>query len=522
MSAPNPALTKEFRSELDDYEQQDSSRPPFLLTWKEIKLLSIAGTGFFLDAYDLFIINSVATILQYDINGGKNFPAGLQGFMKAGANIGAVIGQISFGYLADSLGRKAVYGKELMIIILGTILTLTVPTRELSVNNCLIYLGMFRIVLGVGVGADYPMSASITSDRASIRKRGTLLAFIFSNQGWGSLVGALVTIIVMACYKSYTGDGTRGLDGTWRIIIGVSLVPAFSTLYQRLTMPESKRFIRSTKVVNAEDGVTAHADIVKDPAKEVSSSKAPSDAIRFPFKSQSNNTYTEFVMYFTEWRHGKILIATCMCWFLLDIAFYGINLNQNVVLEAIGYDGSEGTPWTRIFKIATGNIIITALGFVPGYYVSILTIEKLGRRNIQLMGFVMSALFLGILAGCFNTLSNVGFIICFTFLQFFFNFGANTTTYIYPAEVFPTRYKAFAHGISAACAKGGAIISALAFNKLTDIIGTANVLWIFFACSLLGVPFTLLLPEVKGRDADLLFEQELQDERNRSRLGGAQ
>ena len=88
-----------------------------------------------------------------------------------------------------------------MLIILATILTLTTPTGSLSPNNCLIYLGMFRILLGVGVGGDYPMSASITSDRSNLRKRGTMLAYIFSNQGWGSLVGSLATLIVLAIYR---------------------------------------------------------------------------------------------------------------------------------------------------------------------------------------------------------------------------------------------------------------------------------------------------------------------------------
>jgi len=46
--------------------------------------------------------------------------------------------------------------------------------------------------------------------------------------------------------------------------------------------------------------------------------------------------------------------------------FYGINLNQNVVPQQIGYDGQEGSPWNRLFKISTGGMIITALGFVPG------------------------------------------------------------------------------------------------------------------------------------------------------------
>jgi PHS family inorganic phosphate transporter-like MFS transporter len=88
-----------------------------------------------------------------------------------------------------------------MLIILATILTLTTPTGSLSPDHCLIYLAMFRILLGVGVGGDYPMSASVTSDRSNLYKRGTMLAYIFSNQGWGSFVGGLVTIIVLAAYK---------------------------------------------------------------------------------------------------------------------------------------------------------------------------------------------------------------------------------------------------------------------------------------------------------------------------------
>lgn len=74
---------------------------------------------------------------------------------------------------------------------------------------------MFRILLGVGVGGDYPLSASVTSDRASIRKRGTLLSYIFANQGWGSLVGSLVVIIVLACYEHVMNDlgETSKVDG---------------------------------------------------------------------------------------------------------------------------------------------------------------------------------------------------------------------------------------------------------------------------------------------------------------------
>ena len=59
------------------------------------------------------------------------------------------------------------------------------------------------------------MSASVTSDRANLRKRGTMLGYIFANQGWGSLVGSVVTIVVLACYKHVmdTEGKTSKVDG---------------------------------------------------------------------------------------------------------------------------------------------------------------------------------------------------------------------------------------------------------------------------------------------------------------------
>jgi len=296
----------------------------------------------------------------------------------------------------------------------------------------------------------------------------------------------------------------------WRIVIGVSLIPAFGTLYQRLTLPEAKRFEESQRIgVEEIDDLKAKNDVVTNVVPTSSKSSSDDRILKEPLEKKAH--FREFVQYFSEWRHAKILIGTCACWFLLDIAFYGINLNQNVVLEEIGYDGKTGTAWEKLFKVSTGNVIITALGFVPGYYVTVLTIEKLGRKFIQIQGFLMTALFLGLLAGKFTSFDTASFIVCFSFLQFFFNFGPNATTYCYPAEVFPTKFRASAHGLSAACGKAGAIISALVFNTLTAKIGTPAVLWIFFGCCIAGAGFTLLLPEVAGRDPDAVLAEELRE-----------
>ncbi|KAI0088458.1 MFS general substrate transporter [Irpex rosettiformis] len=532
---------RHHHSNLEEYEEL-TGRPPFVLTYTEIKLLGIAGVGFFLDAYDLFIINPVATMLQYRLYNGHSLPTGLEGFMKAGANIGSVIGQFGFGFAADYFGRKAVYGKELMLIIFATIMCISDPTGDISPSSALIWLAVWRIILGIGVGGDYPMSASVTTERARIRRRGALLAYIFSNQGWGSLVGSLVFMIVLLCYK-HTMDvegHTSKVDGVWRICVGLSLVPAFGTLYQRLRLPESTRFEEMRKVGrHVEDGDVGGDEIaeLKDKKqvnesateKEVSQESSgievegaltqavPHGVSKKEAIDAKSDHFKEFFHYFSEWRHLRILLGTSISWFLLDIAFYGINLNQNVVLQQIKFDGSSGTPWHRLFRISIGNLIITALGFVPGYYATILTIEKLGRKWIQTQGFLMAALFLGVLAGKFHTLSTASFVVCFAFLQFFFNFGANSTTFIVPAEVFPTKFRAAAHGMSAAAGKAGAIISALAFNQLSKKLGTPAVLWIFFGCCIGGAVFTQLLPESKGYDPDAVYAEELAEAKRRGR-----
>jgi len=343
-------------------------------------------------------------------------------------------------------------------------------------------------------------------------------------------MGGLVTITVLAAYKYSMNDlgHVSKVDGAWRIVVGVALIPAFGTLYQRLTLPESTRFLASEKLKSGnraqeEDAIAQlkqaqRAEEIKFNNKHVPAEKDERDASTDEVDDENaapealvakKAHFKDFLKYFSEWKHAKLLIGTSSCWFLLDVAFYGINLNQNVVLQEIGYAGKTGTAWERLFRISAGGIIITALGFLPGYYVTILTIEKLGRKWIQIQGFLLAALLLGILAGRFETLSKPAFVALFTLLQFFFNFGANSTAYCYPAELFPTRYRASAHGFSAAMGKLGAITSALAFNTLSQRIGTPAVLWIFVGCCVAGAGFTLLLPEVMGRDPDLILAEEI-------------
>lgn len=69
-----------------------------------------------------------------------------------------------------------------------------------------------------------------------------------------------------------------------------------------------------------------------------------------------------------------------------------------------------------------------------------------------------------------------GFVALYCIADFFQNFGPNVTTFVIPGEVFPTRYRSTAHGISAASGKLGAVIAQVGFARLKNIGGTNKFL----------------------------------------------
>ncbi|KAE8230745.1 hypothetical protein CF326_g4248 [Tilletia indica] len=490
------------------------------LSWPEAKLLIIAGVGFLMDAYDLFVINMVVPILllAYYPSGEKHIPWGLDGgVLKAAANIGNVFGQILFGLLGDVIGRSYVYGKELVIVIIAVALMISVPsTPHFSANAITGWITGFRFLMGIGIGGDYPMSATIVADRARLKNRGMLLAIIFSNQGLGNLLGGLAAVVVVAAYKDPVSRGdVHKLDGAWRILQGLSLVPAFGVIYYRFTLVESSRFQRAKELQDSPSSIEVQSE--ENSQKDGKDGKVVERAsVQEKTRAPKKPARGEFITYFSEWRHLKLLIGTCVTWFLVDITFYGIALNQSAILSAIGF--TRGSTWGKLMKTATGNLIITSAGFLPGYWITIGLVEIIGRKTIQLIGFAGNAVFLAILGAKYDTLKNETgpFFVVFVFLQLFFNFGANATTFIIPGEVFPTRVRSTAHGLSAACGKLGAIIASLGFAELSkpSSIGNQGVFWIFTAISILGFIVTLFFTiETKGRDADLIDREEVAEGR---------
>ena len=475
------------------------------ITTREILTVLVSSTGFFMDAYDIFVINLVVPMLGFVYFKSQNntIPSDIQGVIKGITNVGNLFGQIIFGVLGDKKGRKSIYGIELLIIIVATIGSAMAGSAATGVGT-LGFLGFWRFLLGIGIGGDYPMSATVSSEWASEGRRGQMLALTFSMQGWGQFAGALFDIILLAIFKGPIEADQINIDYVWRILLALGTVPAVCTIYSRFKLPESARYaeqvLKDTNLAQIGKAYALGQDTSIDSTQ--------------PIQATTNDRHhlKEFFSYFSHWCNFKILLGTCSTWFLLDIAFYGLSLNQSIVLSAIGFapDSATTSPWEVLWKQAIGNLIIVLLGSIPGYYVTVFTVERLGRKTIQIIGFTMEIILFTIVAAAFHQLKEnaiAAFIVLFVLIQFFFQFGANATTFIIPAEIFPTRFRATAHGISAACGKSGAILAAFGFNALVNKGGKnaflPQTLGIFAAIQFVGLIATIfLLPESKGKNLD--------------------
>ncbi|KAI1152061.1 major facilitator superfamily domain-containing protein [Nemania diffusa] len=496
-----------------------------------VRAVLVAGIGFFLDSYDIFAINLVTTLLgvvfwQGDPSdktngyGGNNgvLPVPVSQALKTSTSAGIVIGQVVFGWLADTYGRRKMYGVELGIILVSTLCCcLVAASQAVSFTGLMTF---WRVIMGIGIGGDYPLSSVITSEFAPTRWRGAMMAAVFSMQGIGQLFAAIVGLIVTASFGSIFKDASgvdncdyacqTAADRCWRIIIGVGAIPAVFALYYRITIPETPRFQFDV----AKDVEKAAADIKAycacqsegevDEIKQARMKQIASPALAIPAAS-----WRDACEYFSQWHNAKVLLGTTLSWFFLDFAFYGLGLNNQVVLQVIGY--AEGNSLhDMLYRGAVGNIILVVAGSLPGYWTSIFLIDTIGRKSLQILGFSILTIIFSVLGFCYHQLDKGTLLALYVVANYFFNFGPNTTTFIIPGECFPTRYRSTGHGISAAMGKVGAIVAQVISIPLlrkgapANCQGSACTPWIdklmqIFALFMFsGLLVSFLVPETKG------------------------
>ncbi|CAJ1976553.1 unnamed protein product [Sphenostylis stenocarpa] len=492
--------------------------------WYHFTAIVIAGMGFFTDSYDLFCISLVTKLLgRIYYTEGHDKPGSLPSNVSAAINgvafCGTLAGQLFFGWLGDKMGRKKrVYGMTLMLMVISSIASgLSFGKDPKAVVTTLCF---FRFWLGFGIGGDYPLSATIMSEYANKKTRGAFIAAVFAMQGFGILTGGMVAIVASAAFNALYPAPSFHInpllstvpqaDYVWRIILMFGALPALITYYWRMKMPETARYT-ALVAKNAKQAATDMSKVL-----QVEIEVEPEEVEQLDTRRERGNEFGLFTKQFLL-RHGLHLVGTTITWFLLDIAYYSQNLFQKDIFSAIGWipEAKTMNAIQEVYNIARAQTLIALCSTVPGYWFTVAFIDKMGRFTIQLMGFFFMTVFMFALAIPYHhwTMNGnqIGFVVIYSLTFFFANFGPNATTFVVPAEIFPARLRSTCHGISAAGGKAGAMVGAFGFLYAQNSIGLRNTLVVLGVINFLGLLFTFLVPESKGKSLEEISGEVEQD-----------
>ena len=309
----------------------------------------VAGAGFTCDAYDLFIINLVIVIMKFEYPQSSSDSA----LIASGVLIGSIIGQILFGLVADSIGRRVGFICTLTLLTLGaTLSACSFSYGSFTIFQC---LALWRFILGVGIGGEYPLAATVSSESNSkVDGRGRRVASVFSMQGIGAVLAPLVVLILLAINR------VGNITTVWRLALGIGAVPGLCMIYFRLKMKESDVFLKAQqdKKIQAEAEADANAAAVEIGSSESNSQRRWSLAAWW-----QTSKYKD--LFSLHWRD---LMGTAGSWFIFDVIFYGSTLFSSTIVGRwyIKPDASDSNAVHEyLINVAVATLILSCCA-LPG------------------------------------------------------------------------------------------------------------------------------------------------------------
>ena len=427
------------------------------------KAATTAGAGFFTDSYDLNVIGTVTLLATPQFHLGSGQVSLLTGSTLLAVAVGAMV----FGRLGDLFGRRRVYGLEAVLMIIGALVSALAP------NFTILVIG--RLILGLGIGGDYPASGVIMTEYANRQNRGRLVGFTFLFYVFGQVSAYLVSLLVLAV-------GVPD-DMAWRLILGFGVLPSALVLYQRRHMPESPRW-------TADRGDEGRA------RQDFESFAAQTRTTAYSARSAQRTPRAGLRAVIGNRRLAVTLLGTAGTWFLFNIAVYGNSVSQPLLIKAITPHG------TTLSNIALNAVLVTCFS-LGGAIIGLLVLDRMPRRRLQITGFTFCAaamLALAVIPGL--TAAVIPFAVVFGVSLFGIAFGPNYTTMLLAAESYPTAVRSTFHGLSAGVAKVGAFLGALIVPLLLAGPGVRAVMIVAFCCYIGAILATLLLKEPRGLALD--------------------
>jgi MFS transporter, putative metabolite transport protein len=428
-------------------------------------VLSTGGT--LLDGYVIFVLGVAMPLVVAEFH----IQPDVVGLIGASLVFGAVIGAGVGGPMADHLGRRKLMLADMIIIGAGAFIS------ALAKGPAMLFIG--QLLVGTGVGIDFPVSSSYVSEILPKRSRARMMVATIACQSVGMLVAAAITLVLLK------GGSTQA----WRLFLATEGAVALLFFVLRLSAPESPHWLMSRgKFAKAAE---AFIRIIPKQREAVLRLTGDHEKLTAPVPDVTGGLS---ILFSRPYRARTALVT--IPWFLMDIATYGVGLFTPAILGAIEIFGRTRGIAAHDFALAKGSAIID-LFLLVGFLLGVWMVPRFGRIRMQAVGFA------GMAVGMFMLLAAVGLtnsnlhiplvFAGFILFNLLMNAGPNSTTFTLAPILFPTQLRGTAGGFAAGVAKLGATLGVFLLPILKGKFGVPSVLGIISVVSLLGLVVTLIL-----------------------------
>jgi putative MFS transporter len=442
------------------------------LTSNQYRIIGAAILGDMLEFFDLYLIGFVLAIIIKP----WHLTFGVSAVILLSSGVGAMVGAGFWGYIADRIGRKAVF--------IATVLNFSIATGILAFtpNNGWFFLTFFRFLTGFGVGGLYSVDLPLVQEFVPSNKRGLISGMITSAVPVGSFLAATMG----AFLAPHIG---------WRGLFAVGVLPAALTLVVRAWVPESPRWL--ARMGRAEEARKSLAW-----ALEVDPKTIPLSAVTFPV--QEKPRFRDLFQYPR---------SLCVSWFGnlgVQVGSYGMNLWAPTLLVLV----LRTTPAHASFLF----MFCPIAGFLGRIMFSFLS-DGIGRRMSGALVGVGAAVSLAC-AGIFHAqfISGISVFWLMLVVAHVFEDGGYAIVGPYSAEVWPAHLRATGMGSSYGFGGLGKIIGPLG---VALIVGSSNIikpevsisglmpafLYLAAFCLMAGIVYGCFGIETKGRSFESIDDQ---------------
>ncbi|TXI55470.1 MAG: MFS transporter [Mycolicibacterium mageritense] len=471
---------------MEDYEESEHSG-------KVVRIASVAALGGLLFGYDSAVINGAVSALRDEFGIGEL----TLGFAVASALLGAAVGAMTAGRLADRIGRLSVMKIAALLFLISAIGTGMAPNIELVV--------LFRIVGGLGVGVASVIAPAYIAETSPPRIRGRL----GSLQQLAIVTGIFVSLAIDALLAHLAGGSREELWlglAAWRWMFLMMAIPAIVYGALAYTIPESPRYLVSKyRIPEARKVLTM---LLGEKNLEITISR-----IQDSLKSDRPPSWRDLRKP-TGGIHGIVWVGLGLSVFQQFVGINVIFYYSNVLWEAVGFGESQAFVITVITSIT--NIVTTLI--------AIALIDKVGRKPLLLTGSAGMAITLGTMAVIFGTAAQVdgkpvlgdvaGPVALVAANLFVVAFGMSwgPVVWVLLGEMFPNRIRAAALGLAAAGQWVANWLITVTFPQLSNMLGVA---YGFYAlCAVLSFLFvSRWVQETKGKHLEDMQDEITHDEK---------